>query len=61
MSSTILRLSWTTYIKAFVTEKVWTILGPQFGKDARKTAVIITVIYDLKLAGAAFRSTLLHT
>ena len=25
------------YVQAPVTEKVWTTLGPEFGKDARKT------------------------
>ena len=29
------------YVQAPVTEKVWTTLCPVFGKDARKTAVII--------------------
>ena len=28
------------YVQAPVTEKVWTMLGPEFGKDARKSAVI---------------------
>ena len=38
--------------------KVWTTLGPEFGKDSRKTAVIVRALYSLKLAGAAFRSHL---
>ena len=46
------------YIQAPVTEKVWTTLGPEFGKDARKTALIVRVLYGLKSAGAAFRSHL---
>ena len=41
-----------------VTEKVWTTLGSEFGKDARKTAVIVRALYDLKSAGAASRSHL---
>ena len=28
------------YVQASVTEKVWTTLGPEFGKDAQKTTVI---------------------
>ena len=44
------------YVQAPVTEKVWTTLGPEFGKDARKTAVIVQAPYGLKSAGAAFRS-----
>ena len=39
-----------------VTERVWTTLGPEFGKDARKTAMIVRALYGLKLADAAFRS-----
>ena len=46
------------YVEAPVTEKVWTILRPEFCKDARKTAEILRVLYDLKSAGAAFRSHL---
>ena len=30
-----------THEKAPVTEKGWTTLGPEFGKDARKTAVTV--------------------
>ena len=29
------------YIKASVTEKVWPVLGPEFGKDTRKIALIV--------------------
>ena len=46
------------YVQAPVTEKVWTTLGPEFGKDARKTAVNVRALYVLKSAGAAFRSHL---
>ena len=45
-----------SYEQAPVTGKVWITLGSQFGKDAWNTAVIIRVLYDLKSAGAAFRS-----
>ena len=44
-----------TYVHAPVTEKVLTTLGPEFGKDTEKTAVIIRALYGLKSAGAAFR------
>ena len=30
------------YVQAPVTERVWTTLGPEFVKDARKIAVIVT-------------------
>ena len=46
------------YVHAPVTEKVWIILDPGFGKDYRKTAVIVKALYGLKSAGAAFRSHL---
>ena len=46
------------YVQAPVTEKVWTTLHPEFGKDAGKTAVIVRDLYGLKLAGAAVRSHL---
>jgi hypothetical protein len=42
------------YITAPVTEKVWTVLGPEFGNDAGKTAIIVRALYGLKSAGAAF-------
>ena len=46
------------YVQAPVTEKVQTTLGPEFGKDARRTAVIVRALYGLKPAGATFRSHL---
>ena len=46
------------YLTATVTEKVWTILGPEFGKDAGKKAIIVRALYGLKTAGAAFRNHL---
>jgi hypothetical protein len=42
------------YITAPITEKVWTVLGQEFGIDARKSAVIVRILYGLKSAGAAF-------
>ena len=46
------------YITAPINKKVWTILGPEFGPDARKTAIIVRALYGLKSAGAAFRAHL---
>ena len=46
------------YVQIAVTKKVLTTLGPEFGKDARRTAVIIRALYGLKPAGTAFRSHL---
>ena len=42
------------YITAPVKEKVWTVLGPEFGHDAGKSAIIVCALYGLKSAGAAF-------
>ena len=35
------------YVQAPVTEKVWTILGPELCNNARKTEVIVRAIYGL--------------
>jgi hypothetical protein len=37
---------------------VWTVLGPEFGYDAGKSAIIVCALYGLKSAGAAFRAHL---
>jgi hypothetical protein len=42
------------YITAPVKEKVWNILGPEFGLDSGKSAIIVCALYGLKSAGAAF-------
>ncbi len=42
------------YITAPVKEKVWTILGPKFGHDTGRSAIIVHALYRLKSAGAAF-------
>jgi hypothetical protein len=44
----------TPYITTPVKEKAWTILGPKFGHDSGKSAVIVRALYGLKSAGAAF-------
>jgi hypothetical protein len=46
------------YLTAPLTEKVWTVLGPEFGDDAVKRALIVRALYGLKSAGAAFRNNL---
>ncbi len=46
------------YITAPVQEKVWTVLGPEFGPDAGRSAIIVRALYGLKSAGAAFRAHL---
>jgi hypothetical protein len=39
-------------------EKVWNVLGPEFGYDAGKRALIVRALYGLKPAGVAFRDHL---
>ena len=46
------------YITAPVTEKIWTVLGREFGEDSDKKAVVVRAIYGLKSSGAAFRNHL---
>jgi hypothetical protein len=46
------------YITAPVKEKVWTVLGPDFGPDAGRSAIIVRALYGLKSAGAVFRAHL---
>jgi hypothetical protein len=44
------------YLTAPITEKVWTVLGPEFGEDAGKRALIVRAMYGLTYTGAAFRN-----
>jgi hypothetical protein len=46
------------YLTAPVTEKVWNVLGPEFGDDAGNRALIARALYGLKSAGADFRNYL---
>ncbi len=46
------------YLTAPVTEKIWTVLGPEFGQDCGKKALVVRALYGLKSAGAAFRNHL---
>ena len=46
------------FIKAPCTEKVYTTLGPEFGEEAGKTAIIVRAVYGLKSSAAAFRNHL---
>jgi hypothetical protein len=46
------------YITAPVIKKVWTVLGPKFGSNAGKSAVIVRALYGLNSTGAAFRAHL---
>jgi hypothetical protein len=46
------------YITAPITEKLWTVLGQEFGTDVGKSDIIVHTLYGLKSAGAAFRAHL---
>ena len=46
------------YLTAPVAEKIWCKLGPEFGADAGKRAIIVRALYGLKSAGASFRNHL---
>jgi hypothetical protein len=47
-----------TYLTVQMTEKVWTVLGPEFGDDSGKRALIVRALYGLKSTGTAFRNHL---
>ena len=42
------------YLTALCAEKIYTRLGPEFGADKDKIAVIVHALYGLKLGGASF-------
>ncbi len=44
------------HITAPYKEKIWMLLGPEFGKDKGRKVIVVRVLYDLKSAGEAFRS-----
>jgi hypothetical protein len=46
------------YLTAPLAEKVWNVLGPEFGDDAVKRALIVKALYGLKSASSAFRNHL---
>ena len=46
------------YIKSNFREKVYKILGPEFGPDKGKLSVIVWSLYGLKSSGALFQNNL---
>jgi len=42
------------YLTAPCAEKIWTVLGPEFGPEAGKKAIIVRALYGLGSAGASF-------
>ena len=49
------------YLMAPAAEKLYTVLGPEFGEDQEKIGVITRAIYGLKSSGAAFRKFFAET
>jgi hypothetical protein len=53
---------WSTFENAYLTapktEKIWTILGTEFGSDAGKRALVAIALYGIKSVGAAFSNHL---
>ena len=47
-----------SYITAPCSEKIYTVLGPEFGLEAEKKAFRVRELYGLKSAGALFRNHL---
>jgi hypothetical protein len=46
------------HLTAPLTQNVWTVLGPEFGDDSGKRALIVRAFYGLKSDGTAFRNHL---
>ena len=46
------------YLTAPCAEKIWTRLGPEFGPDQGRRAIVVRSLYGLKSAGASFRNHL---
>ena len=46
------------YLTAPCAEKIWTVLGAEFGPDAGKRAIVVRALYGLASAGASFMSHL---
>ena len=46
------------YLTAPTSEKLFTVLGPEFGTDAGKIGIIVRALYGTKSAGASFRNHL---
>jgi hypothetical protein len=49
------------YLDANCREKLWTVAGPEFGRDSGSVMLIVRALYGLKSSGAAWRSKLAET
>ena len=41
-----------------VSEKIWTVCGPEFGKDEGRKAIVVRALYGLRAAGHDYRTFL---
>ena len=46
------------HITDSVTEKIWTVLGPDFGEDDGRMSIVVQALYVFKSAGDAFCNNL---
>ena len=44
------------YVMALNKEKIWTVLGPEFGDYAGKSVILVRTLYRLKNTGASLRA-----
>ena len=49
------------YLTSDCREKIYIIVGPEFGSEKGKTMIVKKALYGLKSSGAAFRSLLANT
>ena len=47
-----------SYIAASITEKIWMVLGREFGEDAGRKAILLCSLYGLKSSVSAFQNHL---
>ena len=48
------------YVTAPCSEKIWTVLGKEFGTDQGKKYIIVRALYGLKYARCAWKSAQEH-
>ena len=46
------------YVTAPCREKIWTVLGKEFGIDQGKKSIVVRALYEIKSSGAAFHAHL---
>ena len=46
-----------TYVTTPNREKIWTVLDPEFGDDAGKSAIVAIVLHDFKSVGVVYSTS----